>query len=92
MYLSSLRDWFKDRGYTHVDVKDDPSMTNETRQVLYAMGKSISWKVVSDSAVPVYIGTAYMSPWVVREINDVTTKVGELYEYHSSEGRRPTTS
>lgn len=75
-----LQEWFRNReGYYHVEIKHDPSIRNPQRKTLYAYGH-VTWKIVSDETLPIYLGTAYMSKWVVREINDVVQKLGELYD------------
>lgn len=82
--LQAVHDWLTELGY-HGEIKDDPSMDNPNRQVLYMhQGLHLSWKIYNDSPTAIYLGTSYMSRWVVKEINLVTQKVGELYEYYSS--------
>ena len=78
--LEALQSWFMSReGYYHAEIKDDPSSTNKNRKTLYVHG-TLDWKITSDSCIPVFMGTAYMSKWVVKEINNVTHKIGELYD------------
>jgi hypothetical protein len=77
--LEPLKEWFLSKTeYDYAEIRDDPSATNAKRKTLYVHGV-FDWKVLSDFEIPIYLGTAYMSPWVVNEIIEVTNKVGEFY-------------
>jgi hypothetical protein len=78
--LQALLDWFVERGYWGGEIIDDPAMHDEYRKTLHVHGRHISWKIYNSSPIPIYMGTAYMTRYVVKEISDVVEKVEEAYE------------
>ena len=83
--LEELLEWFIERGYYGGHVIDDPSAMYHSRRTLYVHSRHVSWKIYDNSPVPIFMGTNYMTGFVVSEITDVVKKVeSHYYESYSS--------